>query len=39
MTESKHKKKLETYTISTRKKCILEELPNSSETDDMRKIR
>ena len=23
----------------TRKKCILEELPNSSETEDMRRIR
>ena len=25
--------------ISTRKKFILEELPNSSKTEDMRKIR
>ena len=25
--------------VRTRKKCILEELPNSSETEDMRKIR
>ena len=25
--------------IHTRKKCILKELPNSSETEDIRKIR
>ena len=37
-----HKFRLKTFRIlnkTTRKKCILEELPNSSETEDMRKIR
>ena len=30
---------LRSFEASTRKKLVLEELPNSSETDDMRKIR
>ena len=35
----KFHRKIPQICSTTRKKCILEELPNSSETEDIRKIR